>query len=271
MNDYFAQNVIDFILGRVDESAFIDFEADMKAQDYAIDLRKVRQNAIETCRSICIENEGEDLVAGWTMSCPRDAGSLRSLPFEECVLLLTDQALYFCRMDWTTEKVASFERIGLECIDAVARGVYITSTLAKREMDEKKNVGFVIKYETPGGELVRRNTRSLSIVEDAETLKAQAREGNALRTSGAGEKILAFKALPPRSSFTGMQGGEPSEVEVVKMVTDQIVGVVNKTRVGEGVEKVEVTEKDIIGVHDARKSTGYLEQLGYSLKRLVWT
>lgn len=276
VNDYFTQNVIDFILGRVDENIFIDFEADMKAQDYAIDLRKVRQNAIETCRSICVEDEKEDLIAGWTLSCPRDANSLRSLPFEECVLLLTDEALYFCRMDWTTEKVREFERVGLEYIDALAKGVYVTSTLASREMDEKRNIGFVVRYQAPGADLVRRNTRSLGNEESEQKGK------KVPATSGAQSKLLAFKALPPRSSFVGQQGESQqpmNEEEMIKTVTEQLVAVVNKSRktaggVAEGSEEasqvLKIEEKDIISVADAKKSTGYLEQVGFALKKLVW-
>jgi hypothetical protein len=282
VNDYFTQNVIDYIHGRVDESIFIDFEADMKAQDYAVDLRKVRQNAIETCRSICIEDEKEDLVAGWTLSCPRDGNSLRSLPFEECVLLLTDEALYFCRMDWTTEKVRQFERIGLGLIEAMAKGVYVTSTLAKRELDEKRNIGFVIRYQAPGAnDLVRRNTRSLGNEgKEQRGKKPQAKEQD-LATGGFGSKLLAFKALPPRSSFVGQQGESqqpPSEEEMIKTVTEQILSVVNRARTPStaGEEEdgplylLEIEEKDIISVADAKKSTGYLEQVGFALKKLVW-
>lgn len=168
VNDYFAQAVIDYILGRADESIFADFEADMKGQDYAVDLRKVRQNAIDTCTKICVEMN-EDLIAGWAFSCPAQPNSLRSLPFEECVLLMTAQALYFCRMDWATEKVREFERIELECVEAIARGTYITSTLAPRDVDEKKNVGFVIRINTKGKDLTRVNTRSMSLAGDLDS------------------------------------------------------------------------------------------------------
>jgi hypothetical protein len=276
VNDYFAQNMIDFILGRVDESVFIDFEADMKAQDYAIDMRKVRQNAIETCRSMCIEDEKEDLIAGWTLSCPREGNSLRSLPFEECVVLLTNEALYFCRVDWSTEKVRQFERIELGYIDAIAKGVYITSTLAKREMDERKNIGFVIRYQAPGTDLVRRNTRSLGN-EGKDDRKKRTKDQESQYT--AGSKFLAFKALPPRSSFVGRQGeGQqpPSEDEMIKTVTEQILSVVNKARAplpagqDDTVKLLEIENKDIISLMDAKKSTGYLEQVGFALKKLVW-
>lgn len=134
VNDYFTQAVIDFVLGRADESIFIDFEADMKAHDYAIDLRKVRQNAIETCSTICIEETNEHLISGWVLQTPRVSGTLKSLPLEECVVLLTEEALYFCRMDWSVEKVKSFEKIELESVDELTRGTYITSVFATRDL-----------------------------------------------------------------------------------------------------------------------------------------
>jgi hypothetical protein len=294
VNDYFTQNVIDYLLGRVDESIFVDFEADMKAQDYAVDLRKVRQNAIDTCSRLCIEDAREDLIAGWTLSCPREPNSLRSLPFEECILLLTEQALYFCRMDWTTEKVQSFERIDIDCIDAIIRGTYITSTLASREMNEKKNVGLIIGYSTRGGDLVRVNTRSLG----SEAGDDAGKKGKAnIKTTTAkdNEKFIAFKVLPPKSSFVDMDGQDqepPSEIELTKMICQEIAKSANTARKREGAivegnpdpalveanaenenEKqniLTVEEKDIISVADAKRSTGYLEQLGYSLKKLVW-
>jgi hypothetical protein len=39
----------------------------------------------------------------------------------------------------------------------------------------------------------------------------------------------------------------------------------------EGVAKLKVEQKDVISVAEARKSTGYLESIGYSLKKLVWS
>jgi hypothetical protein len=39
---------------------------------------------------------------------------------------------------------------------------------------------------------------------------------------------------------------------------------------GHTMKDLEVEEKDIISLADAKKSTGYLEQIGYSLKKMVW-
>lgn len=300
VNDYFAQAVIDYLLGRATDTIFAEFEADMKNSDYFIDLRKVRQAAIERSAGIVIEDKDEDLIAGWTLSVPTSADRLKTATFEEAVLLLTEKALYFCRLDWGTEKVREFERIQLENLESVFRGAYITSTLAQRHMDEQKNIGFVLRYRAePSGELVRRNTRSLdSGILDAPSTgpdkSKSSKSNNSNNNKPNPGRFLAFKALPPRSSIPPPSDAADSstpetEAEVVKSICDEIVRVANKTkkadrvkwslpgtdreeRPGEDAQDKElaVEEKDIISLADAKKSTGYLEQLGYSLKKLVW-
>lgn len=344
VNDYFAQAVIDYLLGRATENIFADFEDDMKAQDYAIDLRKVRQLAISRCAELVIEDAQEDLVHGWTLSCPAKSSSLRSLPFEECVLLLTERALYFCRFDWGTEKVREFERVELEDVKHLAKGTYITSTLAPRHMDESKNVGFVVEYVHKGSDQVRVNTRSLATEKGeseaqteaeakAEEAKKNADEEPRLETEattgdkkdvegtqvtddntptapaqqtpqkqqtqkgteispslppGVESRYLAFKALPPKSSFATTSGSNdadaepPSEPELVGMICEEIrrakalrIGTSgdagNKGKAtAEEADGLQIEDRDIISLAEAKKSTGYLEQIGYSLKKLVW-
>lgn len=271
VNDYFAQAVIDYLLGRATAIIFAEFEADMKSSDYFIDVRKVRQAAIERCAARVIEDEDEDLVHGWTLSVPTSANHVKTSTFEEAVLLLTEKALYFCRLDWGTEKVREFERIPLANVQGLMRGVYITNTLAQRHTDAAKNVGFVVRYRTDAeGELVRRNTRALDsgATNDEQTLgkkKANPDEG----------RFLAFKALPPRTSVPG-EGEKPdNEGEVVKEICEEVLRIANRAKKDAGDGDVdnrvlEIEEKDIINLADAKKSTGYLEQIGYSLKKLVW-
>ncbi|KAF2737238.1 SacI domain-containing protein [Polyplosphaeria fusca] len=280
VNDYFTQAIIDYLLGRATDSIFAEFEADMKSSDYSIDLRKMRQAAIERCVATVIENKDEDLIAGWTLSTPTTANALKTTTFEEAVLLLTEKALYFCRLDWGTEKVREFERVVLDHVDAIARGVYITSTLAQRHMDADKNVGFVVRYRAEmGSELVRRNTRSL----DSGTWhEPNSQKGKTPKETG---RFLAFKALPPRTTVTAGESNEQpeNEVDVVKSICDEIARVANrgkqeesaKWNVGDqkGSDKEHdllVEKKSIISLADAKKNTGYLEQIGYSLKKLVW-
>ncbi|KAF2744675.1 hypothetical protein M011DRAFT_479710 [Sporormia fimetaria CBS 119925] len=282
VNDYFTQAVIDYMLGRAPDTIFAEFEADMKSSDYFIDVRKVREAAIERSAGIVIEDKNEDLIAGWTLSVPTSANKLKTTTFEEAVLLLTQRALYFCRLDWGTEKVKEFEQIELDHIERLARGVYITSTLAERHTDAEKNVGFVIRYRAHMGDLVRRNTRSL----DSKKRDDPPQKG-AKSQQDDGGRFLAFKALPPQSSVTSSDGHQTpeSEQEIVRNICDQIAKVTNEFRResastarnqsgeeegGMRVHELAVEEKDIISLADAKKSTGYLEQIGYSLKKMVW-
>ncbi|KAJ9656783.1 hypothetical protein H2201_008435 [Coniosporium apollinis] len=296
VNDYFAQAVIDYLLGKATDQVFAEFEADMMSRDHAIDIRKVRQAAIDRSAEICIEEADEDLVGGWTLSCPAKANSLRATPFEECVLLLTERALYFVRFDWTTEKVREFERVDLGRVERLVKGVYVTSTLAKRHVDEKRNVGFVVSFEVgEGDEGVRVNTRSLGNErkegeeedgpgkgdddeqQDRDTRSEEKAEQKATEME---KRFLAFKALPPRSSVASVQGedNEPkSEMEMVTMICEEIKRVADGARKAatgatahDGEDGLEIEERDIISVAEAKKRTGYLEQIGYSMKKLVW-
>jgi hypothetical protein len=283
VNDYFTQALIDYLLGRATDTIFAEFEADMKSSDYFIDMRKVRQQAIERSAGIVIEDHEEDLIHGWTLSVPITANQVKTATFEEAVLLLTNKALYFCRLDWGTEKVREFERIRLENIQGIMRGVYVTSTLAQRHTDTEKNVGFIVRYRAEvGGDLVRRNTRAL----DSAAANDEQRREDSEKHDGTG-RFLAFKALPPRSGVpsTDLPATAETEVEVVKNICDEIARVTNKQNVTkwnvpdtaqEGLDyegqkrELEVEEKDIISLADAKRTTGYMEQFEYSLKKLVW-
>tara|TARA_R110002003_G_scaffold1035_7_gene22103 strand:- start:19 stop:1965 length:1947 start_codon:yes stop_codon:yes gene_type:complete len=288
VNDYFTQALIDYLLGRATDTIFAEFEADMKSSDYFIDMRKVREQAIERSAGIVIEDHEEDLIHGWTLSVPTSVNQVKTTTFEEAVLLLTNKALYFCRLDWGTEKVREFERIPLENMQGLMRGVYITSTLAQRHMETDKNVGFVIRYKADSGsDLVRRNTRAL----DSGAANDHQRELDAKTQQKAGDtgRFLAFKVLPPRSSTSSSDTptAPDNEVEAVKSICEEIARVANMTRESsgrwnipgtaqEGLEydgqhrQLHVEEKDIISLADAKKTTGYLEQIEYSLKKLVW-
>jgi hypothetical protein len=289
VNDYFTQALIDFALGSADESIFIDFEADMKAQDYAIDLRKVRQNAIETCATICIEETNEHLIAGWALQTPRIAGTLRSTPLEECILLLTEEALYFCRMDWSIEKIKSFEKIDLDSVETVTRGTYITSTFASRDLDESRNIGFVVRYSPGRKDIVRFNTRSLTSEGDETLQGSDASQKKNANKETSNDKLLAFKALPPRSSYVGANGNDkpPTEEELIKSICNEVARLVNTRRSGSMAREVPpkdtpddqqqdngnllvVKEASIISLDEAKRSTGYLETMSHVLKKFVW-
>ncbi|GAB7341978.1 hypothetical protein MBLNU457_g0276t1 [Dothideomycetes sp. NU457] len=335
--DYFLQTCIDYMLGNAGVSIFEEFETDMMTQDYALDMRKVRQTAIETCVKIVLgsspsggpeektseeEHKDEDLVSGWTLGTPAQPNTLRGTTIEECVVLLTEQALYAVRFDWNTEKVGSYERIPLADIKGLQRGVYITSSLGPSHLDESKNVGFVVKYEVDENRVIRTNTRSLGneVTDKGDPFtgndeggygyegkegkedEAKKDEGVAAKDMAAKPKasdqstpetrILAFKALPPRATAakTGRDDGitDLDEKATVEHVTDDIYRLCRTVTAAEtssvpkksaeneeantsGNEIWAMEEKDVISSTEAKRSTGYLESIGYSLKKLVWS
>lgn len=280
--DYFMQTCIDYFLGNAGSSVFDDFETDMMSKDYALDIKRIRQSAIDTCARMVIEDPDEVLIGGWTMSCPKEANTLRTLPFEECVVLLTKPSLYFCRFQWDTDKVEGFEKVDLGDIQEIWRGAYITSALGEGHLDETKNYGFALRYKTTQRSIIRRNTRSLQNegeVEDENSGK------NEIQKQAAPEKdntrLLAFKALPPSSSAAKHDGDgaeDMSETQLVTQFCDQLCKAAEAVQqAGPGSEDNEngtlvvVQERDVISVAEAKKNTGYVESIGYSLKRLVWS
>jgi hypothetical protein len=288
--DYFLQTCIDYYLGNAGPAIFDEFETDMMAQDYAIDMSHVRQNAIDTCIKMVLEDPQEKLLGGWTLSCPNQANTLRTLPFEECVFLLTSAAVYFCRFDWNSEKVGSFERVDLLDITQIWHGSYITSTLGAAHLDATKNVGFALRFNTGGPAVIRTNTRSLQneqvpMAEASVNAQQQSeQQSTPSQTSIKGAKnadetktrLLAFKVLPPKAmaAKNSQAGGEEhNEVEIARAVCSEIQKAADAVATQDGISNTPlvVEERDVVSAADARKNTGYVESLGYSLKRLVWS
>lgn len=291
VNDYFSQAAIDYLIGNVTDQVFEDFEADMMSGDPAVSMNQIRHNAIDNSSRIVIADKTEELMSGWTLLSPQISHTLRTFPFIEVVLLLTDAAVYAVRFDWNLEKVSSFERVDLRSIVKITRGIYITSTLAPAQTDEVRNVGLVIQYRPGKEDIVKVNTRSMStsvtiqkeakerpqlegLVEQGETddvsgPDAQLNSPKHRQPSTSETRVLALKALPVRSSFThGDQNmGETqlvSEGEHVRNICEEI------RRVSGSSAESFVEEKDIISLAEASKSTGLLEHLGHSLRKLVW-
>ncbi|KAI4155134.1 MAG: hypothetical protein LQ341_000231 [Variospora aurantia] len=299
VNDYFSQAAIDYLLGTVTEQVFEEFEAKMMSNDPAISMQTVRTNAIHSSK-IVIADQGEDLVGAWTLMSPVEANTVRTFPFEEIILLLTDVALYAVRFDWNAEKVSSFERVDLCSVFGITHGTYITSTLTATQQDETKNVGLVIKYHPGKEKIARFNTRSLStaVGQDFQSVSNaniahRASTGNFFNTKRKGllpgssdqtaedldTKILAFKALPALSSFAGIKEndgavGTISEKQLVSDICDNIkraaYGDEDMAGSDTGLSWGFVENKEIVSLKEARRSTGYLEQWGHELKKLVW-
>ncbi|KAL1894119.1 hypothetical protein Cpir12675_003807 [Ceratocystis pirilliformis] len=162
VNDYFSQAAIDFVLGNVTSMVFDEFEANMMTKDPAISMSRMRDQAIEECQKRVVADDNEEFIGGWVLLSPHDPDTLKSEPFQEVVLLLTDSALYLCRYDWNLDKVSSFERADLSHVTSIKAGVYITSTITALHMDEQRNFGFVVTYLPGKEDFIRTNTRTPS-------------------------------------------------------------------------------------------------------------
>lgn len=285
VNDYFSQACIDYLLGNVSTHVFDEFAVELQTTDPGISVQKIRQNAIDTSCKIVISSPSEEFLGGWTMLTPRQPNTLRTLPFEESVLLLTDAAVYSCRFDWETDKVRSFERIDLRSVSRIHYGTYITSILTDSQADERNNVGLVIVYRDGDPNALRVNTRSLQTSVRPGVLEATSNNGewdlvSWLRgTKRATTRFVAFKSLPAANSVASPRPGTGaggivavSELDRVKSICQDIERAMlagdGQNKDGEGVSVVE--ESDIISLADAKKRTGILEHLVHDIKKMVW-
>lgn len=285
VNDYFSQAVIDFLLGNVTAKVFEEFEANMMTKDPAVSVTRMRNRAIELCQKRVIANAQEEVHGGWVLISPNVADVVKSFPMEEVVLLMTDVALYLCRFDWDLDKVSSFERVSLANVTSIKFGTYISSTVSAAQMDELRNVGFVLSYQPGKSDIKRTNTRTMSSQQDlAVTRAVDTTESSVQRQSGLvsfffphpkGPTVrqFAFKATYTDSSTTAARPG-PKQTEIQQVVTicSEIERLVlDKQLRKEGEEPKSIIEKgDIISLDSAKRDTGLFEQLGHSIKKLVW-
>ncbi|KAI0538809.1 SacI homology domain-containing protein [Xylaria digitata] len=298
VNDYFSQAAIDFFLGNVTSLVFDEFEANMMTKDPGVSTSKMRELAIETSQKIAIEDDKEDFIGGWTLLSPPVSDTIKAFPFEEVVFLLTDVALYLCRFDWNLDKVSSFERVDLAHVIGIQVGTYITSTISPVDADEAKNVGIVITYEPGKTDVKRTNTRSLSSLPGQATAKTTSgvlSQGilssiTGKATSDPSPRKIALKALYAHTAISEAQGikrmteGEQANViaaEIERLALacqppppdtrpDASVGTPGDRRDGKMGESSLIRRDDIISLEEAKKSTGLFEQLGHTIKKLVW-
>ncbi|KAI0971573.1 SacI homology domain-containing protein [Xylaria arbuscula] len=298
VNDHFSQAAIDFFLGNVTSLVFDEFEANMMTKDPGVSMSKMRELAIETSQKIAIEDDKEDFIGGWTLLSPPTSDTIKTVQFEEVVLLLTDVALYLCRFDWNLDKVSSFERVDLTHLVGIKVGTYITSTISPAQADGTKNVGIVITYEPGKTDVKRTNTRSLSSLPRAErtATKGVLNQGilgsfTGKQTSEPGQRKIVLKALYANTAISEAQGVKHlTEVEQVNVIAADIERLViacqppppdtkpsaNAETSGDvndgkkGGESGLVRREDIISLEEAKRTTGLFEQLGHTIKKLVW-
>ncbi|KAJ5491328.1 hypothetical protein N7539_002895 [Penicillium diatomitis] len=283
VNDYFSQACIDYLLGNVSTHVFEEFAVELQTTDPGISVEKIRQNAIDTSCKIVISSPSEEFLGGWTMLTPRQPSTLRTLPFEETVLLLTDAAVYSCRFDWETDKVLSFERIDLRSISRIHYGTYITSILTDSQADERSNVGLVIVYRDGEANALRVNTRSLQSNVQPAALEASANNEwdliSWLRgTKRSTSRFIAFKSLPAKAASVNSRLDSPSGIQSLReldRVRSICLEIERAMLTGDGQNKEAasesvVEESDIISLEEAKKRTGLLEHLVHDIKKMVW-
>ncbi|KIY43445.1 hypothetical protein FISHEDRAFT_53223 [Fistulina hepatica ATCC 64428] len=146
-SDWFSQAVIDFMLGYRTLSVFSEFLLKLQSTDprELIHLSRIRAEAIATSVSRVL-SEGERLLSGWTLLAPDEFNTKTGNKFEEKILLVSAQAIYIIRYDYTLEKVRSYRRIPLGDIVGISKGAYILSPLEEASRDPKQNAGFVITW-----------------------------------------------------------------------------------------------------------------------------
>lgn len=285
VNDYFSQLAIDFLLGNVTALVFSEFEADMMTKDPAVSVVKRREQAIELCQDRVVGDEKEEFIGGWAVLAPPVSGAIQSQPLEESILLLTDAALYLCRFHWDLDRVASFERVDLAHVVGIKFGTYITSTISPVHMDEEKNVGCVISYEPGKYDFKRTNTRTLANLEGARKSHQSPDFGSGSISGGfvsffSGGKTregpvirkIVLKA-PYAQSSLAKDGDDLRQTEIQQIVTmcSEIERLAFKAQGKDPSEEKGMIEKEeIISLEEAKRSTGLLEQLGHSIKRMVW-
>ncbi|KAM5475440.1 hypothetical protein MauCBS54593_001129 [Microsporum audouinii] len=280
--DYFSQACIDYLLGNVTTRVFDEFESNLQSADPGISMEKARQSAIETSCQIVISDENEEFIGGWTMLSPRQPNTLRTLPFEQTVLLLTNVAVYSCRFDCNTEKVTSFERIDLTSITNIKYGTYISSTLTEAQRDEKRNMGLAIAYRPSTSNTLRVNTTSLHSL-FAEKPDPAAENQDIIEwdlstlfkgSDRSSTSFLAFK-LPNTSSAVvrAPKSAEVSEMNAVRAICEEIERTLSRASLPAAIhsERPSIVEQtEIISLESARRQTGYFEHLFFDIKKLVW-
>lgn len=309
VNDYFSQACIDYFLGNVTIDVFNEFESNLTSGDPGISLERIRQNAIATCCDIVLDGDSEELLGGWTLLSPHEPNTLRTLPFEESVLLLTDTAVYCCRFDWDADKLIGFERIELLTITKINYGTYITSALTDTQMNPRHNVGLVITYRSSDDNYIRINTRSPRTlvhnengIDDIADKKGDSGtgegelEGKKSKKNENGStankewdilsffqgnkrnstRLLAMKILPFSRTVINKDDYTPQikERDTARLICEEIEHAIMKANNRSGNKAIEgdlmVKETEIISVSEARKQTGIFEHLAYDLKKLVW-
>ncbi|PBK97085.1 hypothetical protein ARMGADRAFT_1052868 [Armillaria gallica] len=300
-SDWFCQAVIDFVLGHRTLSVFSEFLLKLQSSDPRdlIRLSKIRAEAIATSVARVLE-EGESLLAGWTMFAPEEMTVKVGDKWEEKVLLLTARAIFIISYDYTLQKVKKYTRIPLGDITGITKGAYILSPLEEASRDPEQNAGFVIEWLS-SREITRvtsysmRNSSDLLAISpplksnissfgskyksmtvgpgraDRVTLSSILGNGHANDTE---KTFAAFKMLPIDPTRSRSQSASSEEVEMAGSCREAVNMVVERIKracedVG-GVDSGFVREGDVVSLAEAQRMTSMYTKMEYGVKRLLW-
>ncbi|KAI0054006.1 hypothetical protein FA95DRAFT_1551790 [Auriscalpium vulgare] len=303
--DWFSQAVIDYMLGYRNRAVFSEFLQKLQSTDPRdlIRLSKIRAEAIATSRSRVLQ-EGEGLVAGWTLFAPTELNTRFGDKFEEKVLLLSAVALYIISYDYNLEKVKIYTRIPLGDIVGITRGAYIVSPLEETSRDPIQNAGFTVEWLNQN-QLTRVTSYSVrnsidvptsptkppispasaplppSLARAPTTARLSRILNNAAPSADAGDtSFAAFKALPidpaRRQGSTGTVleeevAGAATCREAVELMTDAIVRACEDIGGAQGRRGQEfVRDEDVVSLAEARKATSVYAKMEHGVKRLLW-
>jgi hypothetical protein len=149
VTDFFTQAVIDYLLGNVNEQVFEEFEEELQSTDPAIKVDSIRTSAIEVAASIVLSSDHEVLYGGWWILTPQK-GTLRKVVLKDCIVLVTNCAVYVCDFDLETEKVVDFHRIPSRAISVIQTGSFFGEILSGVSRDPSRNLGVLLRYSTQG-------------------------------------------------------------------------------------------------------------------------
>lgn len=300
-SDWFCQAVIDFVLGHRTLSVFSEFLLKLQSTDPRdlIRLSKIRAEAIATSVARVLE-EGERLLAGWTMFAPEEMAVKVGDKWEEKVLLLTARAIFIISYDYTLQKVKKYTRVPLGDITGITKGAYILSPLEEASRDPEQNAGFVIEWLS-SREITRvtsysmRNSLDLLAIPpplksnissfgskyksmtvgpgraDRVTLSSILGNGHA---NDMEKTFAAFKMLPIDPTRSRSQSAGSEEVEIAGSCREAVNMVVERIKracedVG-GVDSGFVREGDVVSLAEAQRMTSMYTKMEYGVKRLLW-
>lgn len=300
-SDWFCQAVIDFMLGHRTLSVFSEFLLKLQSTDPRdlIRLSKIRAEAIATSVARVLE-EGESLLAGWTMFAPEEMAVKVGDKWEEKVLLLTARAIFIISYDYTLQKVKKYTRVPLGDITGITKGAYILSPLEEASRDPEQNAGFVIEWLS-SREITRVTSysmkNSLDLLAISPALKSNmASLGSKYKSMTVGpgradrvtlssilgnghandmdKTFAAFKMLPIDPTRSRSQSAGSEEVEIAGSCREAVNMVVERIKracedVG-GVDSGFVREGDVVSLAEAQRMTSMYTKMEYGVKRLLW-